>query len=649
MAYITETTNLKKFSNDYNEILKQLSISLDGTETDDTKKKSTILKTLIDERAKIVKEKEGLEKEVQDKKKEKDKLKILVEHKKGVDREKERILGLNNPNVDKSTWEDSWNDFHSNTTTNHYDWDARIQAHYPVTYQDNLYKVKEQLFDITEEQAISLLARVVAEIGKIDMNDFVTNHGITDATEKSKIETQFASVKVQADLINAINKKGKVWDLPQTYTRNQTLGINTAWTASSFNFAETFEFIAKLNDALINKLKQDDITKTETWKIAKSGNAYTEEELKDYGIILADAEKTTIYKPSQDKHEVKIANGLQDWIKLVNLVFENENNRNKIIASFTNSPNQQLFQDLRTQTDIDEPFNTHYRLPESLEAINDLETDLESDILASTLERANLNKEIQTARNTIGQKLGELKTKDKSLDTTITEILTKKREELNIHNIDKGFAKIEGGDDNRKTVIDLRNIQALIHEIRFLENNGNVTQPTSKVEEETALTEVNRLVTKHGLSKFNMFKGWGLKKTGNVTYEIDIQKAIRFAKEQNSPLNKLEDYLKELEDYEKEVKLDEFETEAKTALEKEIGKEQPNPNDNPEIPTPNNGNGNDNGGKWYQWETTTGKALWIGGVGLLIFGLVAVIFWEQLKDWWNGKDDNEEEAEEATL
>ena len=103
MVYINKNTKTAKFSKDYNTILKQLSFTLDGTETDDSKKKSTLLKNLLDERSKLTKEKEDLEKEVDDKNEEKGKIKILVEHKEGVKNEKNRILGTNRPDVDKST------------------------------------------------------------------------------------------------------------------------------------------------------------------------------------------------------------------------------------------------------------------------------------------------------------------------------------------------------------------------------------------------------------------------------------------------------------------------------------------------------------------------------------------------------------------
>ncbi|CAG8780687.1 15666_t:CDS:1, partial [Racocetra fulgida] len=118
-------------------------------------------------------------------------------------------------------------------------------------------------------------------------------------------------------------------------------------------------------------------------------------------------------------------------------------------------------------------FNTHYRLPESSDALDDLIAQLEADKTVSAVTNADLAKEIQELKKEIAEKESEIISKKGVLDGLVGEILTKKREKLNSYNISKGFAKTT--EDNRRSLSDLYQIQQLLLEIRYLENEGDAT------------------------------------------------------------------------------------------------------------------------------------------------------------------------------
>ncbi|CAG8809248.1 16423_t:CDS:2, partial [Racocetra persica] len=305
----------------------------------DNNKKSQQLATLLDESAKLTKEKVEKQQAIAKKTSKKNELKHLILHQKGVEREKARILGQTVPNMpsvttDKSAWnadDGAWNSFHGkkadgSATTNHYDWDDRIKTFYPATYKDNLYKVKGESFHITEDEAIKLLSRIIYELGRIKKADFAAKHGLT-GTDKTAIEAQLDRLIEQSTAIKEMNEKG-------------------------------------------------------------ASDAYTEEELADYGITVSDSSKTTLYKSIKKEAD----------------------NQAKIKSSFSTTPNpvQQLFTDLRSQGAVDANFNTHYRLPESSDALDDLIAQLEADKTVSAVTNADLAKEIQELKKEIAEKESEI-------------------------------------------------------------------------------------------------------------------------------------------------------------------------------------------------------------------------------------------------
>ncbi|CAG8832757.1 33952_t:CDS:2, partial [Racocetra persica] len=79
------------------------------------------------------------------------------------------------------------------------------------------------------------------------------------------------------------------------------------------------------------------------------------------------------------------------------------------------------------------------------------------------------------------------------------EILTKKREQLATHNISKGFAKT-ASEDNRREAMELVEINQLLLEIRYLENDGDATTLSSVDAENTALTAIDDIIQKADLA-----------------------------------------------------------------------------------------------------------------------------------------------------
>ncbi|CAG8547647.1 14406_t:CDS:2 [Cetraspora pellucida] len=426
MSYITKSSKDAKFSDNYNEIIKNLSLILDK----DDNKKSQQLATLLDESAKLTKEKTEKQQAITKKTSKKNELKHLILHQKGVEREKARILGQTAPNMpsvttDKSAWNadnGAWNSFHGKKA------------------DDNLYKVKGESFHITEDEAIKLLSRIIYELGRIKKTDFAAKHGLTGA-DKTAIEAQLDRLIEQSTAIKEMNEKG---------------------ATNPFNFND-LDFVAKLNDTLVNNLDQSD--------------AYTEEELADYGITVSDSSKTTLYKSTKKEAD----------------------NQAKIRSSFPTTPNpvQQLFTDLRSQGAVDANFNTHYRLPESSDALDDLIAQLEADKTVSAVTNADLAKEIQELKKAIAEKESEIISKKSVLDGLVGEILTKKREKLNSYNISKGFAKT-ASEDNRRNVSELYQIQQLLLEIRYLENDGDASVASTVDAENTALTEIETILKEAG-------------------------------------------------------------------------------------------------------------------------------------------------------
>ncbi|CAG8846472.1 7636_t:CDS:2, partial [Gigaspora margarita] len=157
----------------------------------------------------------------------------------------------------------------------------------------------------------------------------------------------------------------------------------------------------------------------------------------------------------------------------------------------------------------------------NLTSLQELKDQLEMEKLGAAVKLVDLKKQIDDKTSERDAKQTELTAKETAIDTLIKEIITKKREQLAPYNISKGFAKTTA-EDNRRGVHELYQIQTLLQEIRYLENDGNPELPSSNDDENTALTEIETILTAEGkLFLIGSFE--------NLTYVKDSQPNIQQA------------------------------------------------------------------------------------------------------------------------
>ncbi|CAG8447530.1 11313_t:CDS:2, partial [Racocetra fulgida] len=208
----------------------------------------------------------------------------------------------------------------------------------------------------------------------------------------------------------------------------------------TFNYQEFFEFIELTHNQPFLK----DLDADKQKNIPTGGK-----ELADYGINI-DPTKTTLYKTGSEKQTLAV-------------------------DSVTDG--------------------TNYTLPESLTSIQELKDQLEMEKLGAAVKLVELKKTIEDKTQERDAKQVEIQVKEIQIDTLIREILSKKREQLTAHNISKGFAKT-ASEDNRRDIVELININQLLLEIRYLENEGDATAISTVDTENTALTAVEDITTK---------------------------------------------------------------------------------------------------------------------------------------------------------
>lgn len=526
---IDKKTKNNKLDKDWGKIVKQETIVLnDKTKSDKVNKyaKGTEeIKTLQDALD---------EKKVELKKKENS----LLEEKQAIDKEKELFATGFTPPRKKSGWKAGYDAFKNNYRGS--GWSDLVKAGYPADYVDNLYEVKGQTFKITEDQITKVLARVIYEVGKIDRDEFIANHGITDATDKANIENIFDEIVRISDEIDDLNKVGnsqveveitnddgskkkvsawkdrkKTWDLPITYSEpqkvhsNSTSPNNNKPLAAGKNDGDNEKVIAErsigwnleigeidnfirriLTDEFIGKLtKLDEITKEENnFDIYQAGDAYSEEQLKEFGVEVSNNNITTLYRSNLKYNEttkswdktakmpISIQNGLKDWAKLFKSVFPNDEAIGKLEKSLKGfkddtDPNKLLFDDLRSQTGADQPFLVNaagYKLYEDLEGVVKAETELllgRNDKIESIRKQ---QEEVNAEQRKITNKTAENKSTALEVVKISEEILEKKKEALKAYKLEDTTKK--------RSEIELRKIQKLILEIRYLENDGDATR-----------------------------------------------------------------------------------------------------------------------------------------------------------------------------
>jgi len=115
--------------------------------------------------------------------------------------------------------------------------------------------------------------------------------------------------------------------------------------------------------------------------------------------------------------------------------------------------------------------------------------------LGASVKLVELKKAIDEKTKEKDAKQVEIQVKETQIDTLIREILTKKREKLNSYNISKGFAKT-ASEDNRRDIMELLDLNQLLLEIRYLENDGDATALSSVDAENTALTAIEDIIQK---------------------------------------------------------------------------------------------------------------------------------------------------------
>ncbi|CAG8789391.1 30541_t:CDS:2, partial [Racocetra persica] len=158
---ITKSSKDIKFSNNYNEIIKYLSLILDGTEADDTKKKSKKLETLLTETTKLTKDKEEKAKEIRKLETKKKSLKHVFAYHREAENQRTRL----HDSIGQGDNLDTNQDFYTDTN--------------PI---DNLYKINLGTeIETTEDQMIKTIARIVKALQKVDVADFTAKYNAKES------------------------------------------------------------------------------------------------------------------------------------------------------------------------------------------------------------------------------------------------------------------------------------------------------------------------------------------------------------------------------------------------------------------------------------------------------------------------------------
>ena len=514
-------TRIKKTKRYSPEWIKQVK-SLSKVLTDDKAKE---VETKLNELGKLNGEKKTIEDDLNSKKGELQHFKNIISHKKGAkiernlfetgnvkehyERKGEKFLGDGSGANEWRT--QGWN----NLITDHYSPTYQVDTQ-TANYKDNLYSVNGETYQIPEEETVKILAKVAYELAEIDSSKVqYDNNGQYAGITRAVFENYITHFREQGQAIRARNEQGGfpidadqgkpgidkskfVYDLPQNFTKYD----GTAYTNNPFNFADSFTLLEKLSvdDNLINALNKSDANEN-IWKLTEKGDIYTEQELKDYGITVKDKSKTTLYKSiskvgnewQTKTHDISVNGGLKGWLTLYNKIFGEKSNRDKLTASYTNSPNSLLFNDLRNQT----TFKTHWELPETASGIDELIIDLKSEEHSAVSEIPGLKKQIKDKEKELSDKQVVVNNKGKEIDDKTNELVTDLRKQLTEkYKCDKGFDKISDSEDYRKTRSELFWITRIIKNIRFI-NTGDEDDATGSTAEEnnyltTAENEIRR-------------------------------------------------------------------------------------------------------------------------------------------------------------
>src|SRR5437868_13399487 len=152
--------------------------------------------------------------------------------------------------------------------------------------------------------------------------------------------------------------------------------------------------------------------------------------------------------------------------------------------------------------------------------------ELEAKKLNHATAQGLLTTKITEKQNTLKTKSTELKSKETELEVLIKEIITKQREKLKGYSISNGFAGT-----HKRTERELFSIQELLATIRYLENNGDSTLPSSETAENTAYGQISEIWDKVFPSGKESYKIYAVREFRELAYkgseeQLDIQQAI---------------------------------------------------------------------------------------------------------------------------
>ena len=588
---ITPTTNHTKLDNNYIKEVKFLSNKLEK----DKKTKVNDNLTKLDE---LQKEKDNFQKEILKLKTEKKSLTNIFAYHNQAKKELKRL-------TDNQTAEEPrQKNFLGTGTGTKYQtngWLKQTENHFTPTGTgklDNIYKIKVENnnFETTEEQIINTIARVVKAFQNVDANDFEAKYNAleSNSTKQQQVKDYLKEIQDQApEIIIGSDKdangqtKQRTYDFSHNYHKGKFddngnwQPNSTDYTQPTFNYQHFFDFLNLVHGqpflANLDTSKQSQVDKNENWTIFLKGESYKKAELQDYGIVINE-NKTTLYKVSETENKIiNGGQGIKGWLDLAHTITNNNDNLTKLNQAFNNSPTQQLLQDLNSWTQVDGflTSGTNWTLPESIESMEEVINQLEADKLTHSLQQAEIDKEIIAKNKELITKNSEISTNEKELDGSIKEIIEKLREELNSYEISKGFK-----DENRRTEIELINLQQLLATIRYLENDGDSNLKSSQDEENTAYDEISSILKKvlHYSSEArdcNLTWYFQIYAYNDSDGKSDIQQAIDRIKagkykdkegKEHEIYYSLETFASHFETKDKLIKLTEWETKAWEAL-----------------------------------------------------------------------------------
>ncbi|KLL04269.1 MAG: hypothetical protein MRERV_25c020 [Mycoplasmataceae bacterium RV_VA103A] len=480
-----------------------------------------------------------------------------------------------------------------------YGWNKKIKDHFEkeiqvgtIHYANNLYElnlpdtVKQE---IVEEEIITILGKIFEGLEKIEIAKFCAKYNVFDnnTTNQGRIKTWLENIQKEAKLL--IKNGDKMYDFSYSYRIHSTDNTNGNLRNNGAGYnsrpvqvvvKEFFDWLTLVNKEDFLKTLTDDITNSQNISIRLKGVKIDAQKLKeDYGIPLKSDQ--SIYSNGNSSTTYCVKGGIKGWIKLAEAI-GNAGNRAKLISSFDNAPNHELFDSMGNSLRSTTPANAwnedekswhdgtrHVGLeamPKSIaraeEVLDELKVlkDIEvKDVVLSNHELA--KKQIEKS-----QKETERSSLDSKMQKMITDELTNKRTTLTTYKITDGFELTRKADgtadqDNRRTSSELMTIKEKLEEIRYLEN-ADTAISSSNDDENTAYSKLEELINDFQQSKIFKFI------TVEGTTNADKCKKIK------ETTNDLQAYHDDYEKWEKLIKFTETEKQALGAIKIALGQKE---------------------------------------------------------------------------